>query len=42
MLIVAIRYVVKTGKRVTFEEFMPLRNEAVEWVDRYHEVYGKG
>jgi hypothetical protein len=42
MLSAAIRHVVKTGKRVTFEEFMALRNQAVWWIDSYHEVYGNG
>jgi len=40
MLSAAIRQVVKTGNRVTFEEFMALRNQAVEWINSYHEVYG--
>jgi hypothetical protein len=40
MLSAAIRRVVKTSKRVTFEEFMDLRNQAAEWINSYHEVYG--
>jgi hypothetical protein len=40
MLSAAIHQVVKTGNRVTFEEFMALRNQAVEWINSYHEVYG--
>jgi len=42
VLSAAIRHVVKTGKHVTFEEFMGLHNEAVQWVDWHHEVYGQG